>query len=109
MGTAFATALDVLATDPDGSVAGTFTPAGGTTVPVRIVIGKNDSKSDFFSDGVRHAGWTAWMRKSEVAAKPKEQDTLVASEGPHAGTYRVLDAWSDAEGLSWYCDLAEAA
>lgn len=101
MGTAFATALDQLHTDPNLSVAGTYTPVGGSPVSVRVVIGVNDDKIDVLS-GARAAGFKVDVRKSDVAA-PQKNDRVTVPAGPYAGTYQLRDVMEDVEALTSHC------
>ncbi len=105
----FVDMADELATLDDFSVAGVLTPVGGTAVPIRLLISRNDEASPLLKTHVRHGGWTAAIRTSGVPARPPELSVLQVAEGRHAGNYKILDAEVDREGLFWRCGLAEAA
>lgn len=106
--TVFAAAVDILHTDGNLSVAGTYTPAGGSAVPVRVIVSRDDQVLTAFDGGARAPGWRVSLKQSEVTARPTSDDLLTISEGSSAGNYVLRDVMEDIEQTTWTANLNRA-
>jgi hypothetical protein len=98
----FAAAAHVLATDPNGSAAGTYTPLGGVPVTVRVMPWQQEEVVAF--GGVRMAapGRGFKVLQADVPVRPKTHDTLLVD----GRSYRIKrDALGDLEGTEWALDV----
>jgi hypothetical protein len=115
--TAFATALDAMFRDPNGTVAAVYTPHVGAPVTVRAAVERPLQIGDGtvapgyqLSPAAQAAALTAYVRVSEVAAPTPKGDTFAPASGPYAGkTYPVLSAELDETGLQWTLTLGKGA
>jgi hypothetical protein len=107
--TAFAAALEVLATDANLSVAGTYAPLDGVPVAVRLIgPGRGTTTATLFETGVSANGVLTDLPKTYVAVRPTDTARLTITEGEFVGTYVILKATEDVEKLSWKLELAPA-
>lgn len=107
---------EALATEPEWSVAGTFTPAGGASVSVRIIPYRQDEVVTRLGD-TRSPGRgfllqrTSALTTAIVAARPTDTEgrprtgDLLVVEGV---TYRILDAQLDSSDTEWALNVDPA-
>ena len=109
---AFEAGVNVLHSDPNLSVSGTFTPVVGSPVDVRVIVSRADEPASVGpGPGVRNPGLFAVLRQSEVETRPTvgdgpadaDQLTIEATE------YFIRDVEEDVERLTWRCELGEVA
>ena len=99
---AFTAAVDVLHRDPNLSVAGTYTPAGGVPVAVRLILTRHDPDMEFGLGTVQSPGLKAMLRAADVPTRPEANVAVVAiGSGPHAGTYLVASVHEDTTSTAW--------
>lgn len=96
----FAAAMDVLATDPSWSVAGTFTPRGGTPQAVALVSSPRDPTAAAFGSLGMQSGTPGRhfvVRVAEVPTRPREGDLV--TDGTES--FRVQKAELAYRGTAW--------
>jgi hypothetical protein len=110
----FSDAIDVLATDPSFSVAGTFVPTvlpartlpTGVPVPCRVIINRSDVEVGIGGrTRARNPGWLVLLRQSDIPDAPRDGDQLVVSEGPWLGTYKVHAIRETHFGPTWTVEV----
>jgi hypothetical protein len=114
--TTFSDAIDVLVTENTFSVAGTFTPVAlparslptGVAVPCSLIIARTDSLLNLGKVNARNPAWFVTLNAREIPDKPREDDQIIVSEGPWAGTYQVHTVSEDSFSPSWRCDVGYA-
>jgi hypothetical protein len=93
--------INALFNDVNMSLAGTYTPAGGSDIAVRVI--KASPKQEQWGAFQTHASVTPYVydvRVSEVAV-PKNGDVLVVD----GMTFIVRSAEKDSEQLAWRLNL----
>jgi len=106
MGTAFATARDVLFRNQDGSEDGTFLPAAGGSIPVRITMVTVDDVISTGPVGLRNPGYKIRIDATALPARPipgtgADADRILA----RGITHRITDVAADPLGLWVTCDV----
>ena len=105
--TVFARALDVLYTNPELSVSGTYqVDFDAPGQPVRVMRRTLSEDESLFSTGVKQPGVGAAIRTSEVPTKPEGGKAYLTLAGVR---YRIRAAEPDREALEWKLDLDEQA
>ncbi len=105
--TVFAQALDVLYTDPNMSVSGTYqVELDAPGQPVRVMRRSRAEEERLLNTGVRPTGELAAIRTSEVPTKPESGKAYLTLNGTR---YRIRQATPDRERLEWRLDLDEQA
>ncbi len=105
--TVFAQALDVLYTDPNLAVSGTYqADIDAPGQPVRIMRRRLKEDEALFSTGVKQPGARICLRTSEVPTKPESGKAYLTIEGLR---YRIRSAEPDRDALEWTLDLDEQA
>jgi len=101
---AFASAMDVLFTDPNIGRDAVYTPEGGIPFPVRVIARRGDLVSEFGDRRVASATVVLDLRVSEVA-DPRAGDRIEL-----AGEILVVQGTPqrDAERLVWTLDTRPA-
>lgn len=89
MSTAIADAVAGVFADPNLAVDGTFLPAAGGSVPVRVVWSRPDEAEQLFQANVLTTRRIAEIRAAEIAL-PKEGDSLQIPVG--GGIYKIIAA-----------------
>lgn len=106
MSTVFTQAMDVLFADASRAVAGTFTPAVGTAVALRVILGQHDPELVLLGgQAARAPGWFARLRTAELPTRPRDGDRLTID----ARDYLVRSVETDVLGTSWVVALEAAA
>lgn len=85
--TAFTRAVGVIFANPDVGVDGTFLPAAGGSVAVRVIWSRPDELEPFGQTGVTSSKRIAEIQASEVAA-PLKGDSIQIPVG--GSTYKIL-------------------
>jgi hypothetical protein len=101
---AFAAAVDALFADPSIATAAIYTPDGGIATPIRVVLRRPDSVTDFGGAQVWSETTRVDLRVSDVAS-PRPGDTLAIG-----GEMFVIqgEPVRDRERLVWTVDLRPA-
>ena len=101
--TAFSDSIDTLFTDPNLSVAATYTPLVGDASTVRAVVRKPDDVDPIFQTGAVVPKYLADVRVSDLAT-PVEGDSITIPVG--GTTYKVArPARTDPDQLIWTLSL----
>jgi hypothetical protein len=102
--TAFAAAVDALFADPHVAADATYTPDGGSPVPVRIVLRRQDTVTDFGGAQVWSETTRADLRVAEVAS-PRPGDSITIG----GETFVIQgEPVRDRERLVWTVELRPA-
>lgn len=101
---AFAAVVDALFMDPHMATDATYTPDGGTPLPVRVVLRRPDAVTEFGGAQVWSETTRVDLRVAEVAS-PRPGDGIVIG-----GEAFVIQAEPvrDRERLVWTVDLRPA-
>lgn len=102
--TAFTRAVARIFANPDLAVDGTFLPAAGGSVPVRVMWSRPDELEPFGQIGVTGTRRIAEIQASEVPA-PLEGDSIQIPAG--GSTYKIIadPRQTDADRLIWRLEL----
>ena len=103
-GTATADAVRAVFADPNVGIDATYTPAGGSGVPVRAILTTASARTDVFGAAVASTGRTIELQAAEVGT-PVRGDTIAI--GASVWTINVDPRPSD-DGLVWVCEVVAA-
>ena len=101
---AVAVALDALFADPSMATAATYTPNGGSPIPVRVVTRRADAVTDFGDARVWSETTRVDLRVSEVPS-PRPGDTIMIGDEAFVIQGEPV---RDRERLIWTVDLRPA-
>lgn len=100
--TVFAAAENVLASDPNFALTGTFSPLSGTPAAVRVVPWQQEEVTDVFGAKVRNPGRGFKIPQADLPTRPRKGDRLTVG----VTTYTCkADAAGDLEGTEWTLDV----
>jgi hypothetical protein len=101
---AIAAAFETLFADPNMAQDATFTPTGGVTVPVRIVVRRPDRVSDFGETRLHSETTVVDIRIADVPTLASGDAFEIAGE-----SYVVQgEPMRDAERMIWTAELRSA-